>query len=100
MRLTKRTYALPPEILVEFEQTVEPGRRSQVVADILNRWLEQRKQEKLRMEVIEGCQAMAEVYLELEQEYHTLEEEATRALYSNTKTRRNRSVSARSRRRI
>lgn len=100
MRLTKRTYALPPETLAEFEKTVEPGRRSQVVAEVLSHWLERRKQEKLRIEVIEGCKAMADVYLELEQEYHPLEEEATRVLNSNTKTRTNRSGSARSRRRI
>ncbi|MCW5859488.1 MAG: hypothetical protein KIS63_14410, partial [Caldilineales bacterium] len=30
----------------------------------------------LREEIVEGCQVMADLYLEIEQEYHRLEEEA------------------------
>jgi hypothetical protein len=32
--------------------------------------------EKLRQAIIEGCQAMADLHLDIEQEYHSLEEEA------------------------
>ena len=100
MRLIKRTYALPLELLDQFENAVEAGRRSQVIADVLNKWLEHRRQELLRKEVIEGCKAMGDIYLEVEREYHSLEKEVTDALYPDTKTRRHRSSTARSHRRI
>jgi hypothetical protein len=80
MALLKRTYALPPETIEQFEQTVAPGQRSAVIAELLRGWLETRRREQLRREVIEGCHAMAEIYLQTEQEYHPLEEEVHRAL--------------------
>jgi len=33
------------------------------------------KRNKLRQEIVQGCQDMAEVYLEVEREYHPLVEE-------------------------
>jgi metal-responsive CopG/Arc/MetJ family transcriptional regulator len=80
MRLLKRTYALPPETLARFEEAVRPGKRSAVIADLLREWLEAQRREQLRREVIEGCREMAETYLEIEREYHPLEEEVHRAL--------------------
>ena len=80
MKLLKRTYALPPDTLERFEQVVAPGRRSAVIAELLREWIEERQREALRREVIEGCRDMAELYLEVEREYHPLEEEVQRAL--------------------
>ena len=99
MPLVKRTYALPPDTLDQFEKVVEPGRRSQVVADVLNEWLDRRRQERLRGEVIEGCRAMAGLYQEIEREYHPLEEEVARGFYSKPKAGRHRPGTARSHRR-
>ena len=47
---------------------------------MLREWLDKQQREQLRREVIEGCREMADVYLEIEQEYHPLEEEVARAL--------------------
>ncbi len=79
MGLRKRTYTLPPDTLEQFEKAVEPGKRSAVVAQVLREWLDKQHTEQLRREIIEGCQAMTEIYLEIEQEYHPLEEEVYRA---------------------
>ena len=80
MELTKRTYTLPADTLAQFEQVVMPGRRSATIDALLREWLEQQRRERLRQEIIEGCQAMADVYLEIERDFHPLEEEVQRAL--------------------
>jgi hypothetical protein len=80
MALLKRTYALPPDALKEFENAVAPGKRSGVITELLQGWLEEQRRQKLRREVTEGCQVMADVYLELARAYHPLEEEVERAL--------------------
>lgn len=80
MPLLKRTYTLPPETVEAFKDAVDAGRRSAVVAALLDDWLEQKRREELRRAVIEGCRQMADVYLEIEREYHPLEEEVRRAL--------------------
>jgi metal-responsive CopG/Arc/MetJ family transcriptional regulator len=80
MTLMKRTYALPSELLGQFEQSVAAGKRSAVLSDLLREWLDRQRREKLRREVIEGCHAMTDVYLEMEQAYHPLEEEVQHAL--------------------
>jgi hypothetical protein len=88
MRLVKRTYALPPEILEQFEREIPPGKRSRLISQLIRQWLDKQRREGLRQEVIEGCRQMAAVYLEVEQEYHPLEEEVQRALDGKTPERR------------
>lgn len=82
MRLQKRTYSLPSDTLNRFERDVEPGRRSRVVDQLMREWLEERAREELRRDIIAGCEDMYEVYLEIEREYHPLEEEVARGLDS------------------
>lgn len=82
MELVKRTYSLPVDAIREFEAEVDTGKRSAVIADLMRNWLETRQREKLRQAIIEGCREMADVYLEIEQEYHSLEEEVHRSLGS------------------
>lgn len=84
MALRKRTYALPPDTVEQFEQAVASGSRSAVVADLIRAWLETRRREELRREIIEGCQEMAALYSEIEQEFQPLEEEVHRALAGET----------------
>lgn len=79
MRLVKRTYVLPPLALEEFERTVGAGERSAVIARLLQDWLESRRRVQLRQAIVEGCRDMAEVYREIEREYHPLEEEVQSA---------------------
>lgn len=80
MTLMKRTYALPEETLRQFEQVVPSRQRSSTIDSLLRAWLDQQRRERLRRDVIEGCSAMADVYLSIEREYHPLEEEVARAL--------------------
>lgn len=94
MRLKKRTYALPTTLLDRFEKLVAPGKRSVKVASLLEGCLERHHRESLRQEVIAGCRVMADLYLEIEKEYHPLEEEVYRVLEKPAKTRRHRSRKA------
>jgi len=87
MALLKRTYALPPDALEEFENAVAPGKRSGVITELLRDWLEEQRRQRLRREVIEGCRVMADIYLELERAYHPLEEEVEHALDAQSETR-------------
>src|SRR4051794_20058341 len=100
MRLVKRTYVLPPAIVKEFEGSVSAGERSAVIAQLLEAWLERRKREQLRQAIIEGCREMAEVYREIEREYHPLEEEVQHALEDESPPRRHRARPTGSRRRV
>lgn len=81
MALNKRTYALPSEIVEEFERAVESGKRSAAIAALVREWLEEQKRARIRESVIEGCREMAEVMLEIEREFHTADEEVARAYY-------------------
>ena len=76
MRLVKRTYVLPLPLLEDFERTVNAGDRSAIIAQLLEDWLTRRKRDQFRQAIIEGCHDMADVYLEIEREYHPLEEES------------------------
>jgi hypothetical protein len=100
MGLPKRTYSIPPDTLAWFEREVGRGKRASVIAGLLRDWLIQKQRDKLRREVVEGCQDMADVYLETEREFHPLEEEVQRALESGSEKRRDRSRPARSSRRL
>ncbi len=43
-------------------------------------WLDRQRRECLRQKIIAGCEAMADIYLATEREYHPLEEEVQRGL--------------------
>ena len=90
MPLHKRTYALPAETLEQFEQVVAPDQRSAVIAELLREWLDQATRQRLRADLIDGCREMAEIYLEIEREYHPLEEEVHGAVDTHRPTRRHR----------
>jgi metal-responsive CopG/Arc/MetJ family transcriptional regulator len=98
MGTMKRTYQLPSETLAEFERTVSPQQRNKVIAQLVRDWLDNRKKASLRRAVIEGCREMADLYLEIEREYHPLEEEVQHALEAKSQTRRRGPRSSRSRR--
>lgn len=92
MSLAKRTYTLPPDVLAAFERLVPGGNRSGVVAGLLRQWLEERAREQLRLEVIQGCRDMAAEYLEIEQQFHPLEEEVQRVVDPPETRRRGKSA--------
>jgi len=87
MRSMKRTYVLPPDVVEQFEKEVESGHRSTVVAELMRHWLQERRRQRLRTQVIAGCREMADVMLEIEREFTPLDEELDRALDRTSKTR-------------
>ena len=79
MQTRKRTYALPAETVQEFEKAVASGQRSTTLARLIEEWLEKRRDEALRQNIIEGCREMWDVYLDTEWEFYPLEEEVAHA---------------------
>ena len=69
MRLEKRTYTLPPDLLQKFERRLAPGERSSSLARIIEDWLAAREREELRQLVIEGCQEMRAEYEQTDREW-------------------------------
>jgi len=100
MNLVKRTYTLPAAAMHAFESQVPAGERSALVASLVQHWLEEARRKTLRREVVEGCAAMADMYLEIEKEYHPLEEEIHRAIDDQPTPRRRRARQTRSRGRV
>ena len=87
MALETRTYNLPPEDLVQFEREVPAGQRSSIIAGLIRDWLDRRKREALRNEIILGCREMAAEYRALEEDFHPLEEEVEHELSSRSSSR-------------
>ena len=80
MKLLKRTYSLPSDTIGRFERRVGPGKRSGVVKSLVERWVDEQEKGELRDQIIQGCRDMSGVYLDMEQEFHALEEETDREL--------------------
>lgn len=80
MALTKRTYALPPDTIRKFEQTVDAGKRSNVIARLIADWLAEQERQSLRRGIVEGCDEMAEAYRETERAFNAVDEELHRAV--------------------
>ena len=78
MRLEKRTYTLPPDILQKFEERLPPGERSRSLAKIMEEWLAEREREELRALIVEGCEAMWDEYLEVAREWEPAADEVWR----------------------
>lgn len=78
--LVKRTYFLPQTTANLFEESVASDKRSEVVATLIQDFVEAKQRQQLQQSIIEGCTEMRDVYLEIESEYHPLEEDVHRAL--------------------
>jgi len=78
MSLMKRSYALPADVLRDFEKVVPQGKRSGMIAGFMRHWLDTRRKARLRKEIVEGCAEMAEEYKAIEADFHPLEEEVER----------------------
>ena len=80
MRLEKRTYTLPPDLLQKFERRLPPGERSSSLARIIEDWLAERDREELRQQIIEGCQEMRTEYEQIDREWASVSDEVWRDL--------------------
>jgi hypothetical protein len=78
MSLMKRSYALPADVLRDFEKAVPQGKRSGMIAEFMRYWLDTRRKARLRKEIVEGCREMAGEYKVIEADFHPLEEEVER----------------------
>lgn len=100
MSQQKRTYAMPAETVERFERAVGAGRRSLVIATLLQEWLDEQERQRLRQDIIEGCHEMAEAMLEIEREFQPADEEVWRAIDPAPQTRRRGARPAQSGRRV
>ena len=78
MRLEKRTYTLPPDILQKFESRLPPGERSSSLAKIIEEWLAEREREELRQLIVEGCEDMWTEYEMIAREWDPAADEVWR----------------------
>jgi hypothetical protein len=78
MRLSKRTYSLPPDLVQRFEERLAPGERSRFLAKLLEDWLVEREREELRRQVIEGCREMGATNLAIDHEWSATADEVWR----------------------
>jgi metal-responsive CopG/Arc/MetJ family transcriptional regulator len=80
MKLAKRTYSFPSDLLERFEGRLPSGERSKFVAQLIEAWLAERDREELRKQVIEGCKEMDGLYQEIDKEWNTAAEAVWRDL--------------------
>jgi len=78
MKLAKRIYSLPAEIVQEFEKVLPPGDRSAFLAKLIRHWLAERERKELRRQVIEGCAAMRTLYEEIDRQWESVSDEVWR----------------------
>lgn len=78
MRLEKRTYTLPPELVRRFEERLPPGERSQSLAKIIEEWLAEREREEMRQLIVEGCAEMRSEYERIDREWESAADEVWR----------------------
>lgn len=69
MERTKRTFALPPSTVSRFEREVLSSDRDDVVARLIEEYLDSRRHGALRDDIAEGCKQMWDVYRETAQEW-------------------------------
>jgi len=80
MVLVDKSFPLPKDTLDAFEQKVEHEKQGELVASLIQHWLEEEHKRKIREEYIAGLVEMEDVSLELEYAYNPLEEEVHRGL--------------------
>lgn len=75
-RTTKRTYTLRQETIARFESLVPPGKRSQLVDDLLQKEAEAIQKAHLRALIDEGLQASTKDQATLTAEWSATEADA------------------------
>ena len=80
MRLAKRTYGLPPEIVTRFETQEEAGDRSSVAGKHMEEWLAEKARNKLKRQIVEGRKEMAADYLEEDSAWNSATDEVWRRI--------------------
>ena len=78
MKLAKRTYSLPPDLLRKFEQLTPPGERSGFIARLIGERMAELERAELRRQIVEGCQEMSTLYSEIDAAWASASDEAWR----------------------
>ena len=76
--MAKRTYLMPDNTASEFETTVPPGERSKVISKLIQDWLDEKRRERTRAAIVEGCREMSEIYRETAAAWNAADEETWR----------------------
>ena len=74
----KVTISLPIETVERLESAVPAGQRSRFIDQLIQDKLAEQERQKLRALMVECCQVMYEDNLQIEEEFHSLEEEVER----------------------
>ncbi|HLX61842.1 MAG TPA: hypothetical protein VKX17_11215 [Planctomycetota bacterium] len=80
MKLIERSFTLPEETVNALEEKVDRQRQGELLAELIQNWLNEQPKSSLRDEVIAGCIDMADVSIELERDFNPLEEEVHRGI--------------------
>jgi hypothetical protein len=81
MILVDKNFQLPKEILDAFELEVdEREKQGELVASLIEKWLDEQARAALKAQVIEGCKYMSETALEVERDFNPMDEELHRAI--------------------
>ena len=73
--VVKKTYSLPKYLVQEFENNTKKRERSKIISKLVEEWIDRKKKERLRKQIMAGCREMSNLYLEIEKEYYPLEVE-------------------------
>jgi hypothetical protein len=84
MELTKRTFALPPATVSRFEREVESGDRDEIVARLLEQYLETQRRAALREDIAEGCKQMWDIYRDTAREWEGEDDRLLRSVSYST----------------
>ena len=66
------TFTLPSEIVKQFEREFPVSQRDSVMAEMMLKTVTDRRTRR-RADLVRGCREMADVYLQIEREFHPLE---------------------------
>jgi hypothetical protein len=80
MERTKRTFALPDSTVTRFEQEVKSSERDEVVARLIEQYLESRRRAALREDIAEGCKEMWDIYRETAREWESEDDRLLRSV--------------------
>lgn len=80
MNLIDETFQLPKELVEALDQKVEREKQGELLASLIQNWLDDQARATLRASVIEGCIYMRDIALEVERDFNPMDEELHRAI--------------------
>jgi len=75
MEVINKNFALPKETSEALDRAVESEKQGELLASLIERWLEEQRRAALREAYVAGLKDMEDVSIRLEQDFNPLEEE-------------------------